>query len=329
MMKYSALALCGLLVGAFGCGHEEVGQHADEIPTMTWEQFLEASTKSFEGKNIYVVEWDIAVEFEELRPYYDRMIAEINRYNEAVRNGIAYTVRPSTVNVVSGADDVWSSNQANNLTYCVSNDFGNNKNLMVDAMAGAAADLEAAGSFDFIYDASQDGNCSNSQTSTLFSVRPWNSGGACAFFPSGAGCVTRTVVIDVADFTTGSVSVRGVLRHELGHVLGLRHEHTRNPNASGDCLENTSWRGVTAYDSNSMMHYKSCPGSTNSGDLEVTSLDAAGLGELYGGGGGGPPPPGPNSCEGRCGGQAPGGCWCDNQCSFYGDCCADRTAVCG
>ena len=140
--------------------------------------------------------------------------------------------------------------------------------------------------------------------------------------------MTRTVVIDIGDFTFGSVSVRGVLRHELGHTLGLRHEHVRNPNVNARCFEGTRWRGVTAYDTNSMMHYKSCPGSTNSGDLVVTSLDAAGLAELYPAGGGGALPPDPDSCEGRCGDEAPGGCWCDDECSLLGDCCADRTAVC-
>ena len=37
----------------------------------------------------------------------------------------------------------------------------------------------------------------------------------------------------------------------------------------------------------------------------------------------------PNSCVGYCGGQAPGGCYCDFLCSFYGDCCADKQPVCG
>lgn len=32
-----------------------------------------------------------------------------------------------------------------------------------------------------------------------------------------------------------------------------------------------------------------------------------------------------NSCQqtNSCGGKAPGGCWCDNWCSYYGDCCSD------
>lgn len=36
----------------------------------------------------------------------------------------------------------------------------------------------------------------------------------------------------------------------------------------------------------------------------------------------------PNSCEGYCGGQAPGGCYCDPQCCDFGDCCFDMQTVC-
>lgn len=35
-----------------------------------------------------------------------------------------------------------------------------------------------------------------------------------------------------------------------------------------------------------------------------------------------------DSCIGRCGGEAPAGCWCDDQCAFYGDCCDDAASVC-
>jgi hypothetical protein len=36
-----------------------------------------------------------------------------------------------------------------------------------------------------------------------------------------------------------------------------------------------------------------------------------------------------NSCEGHCGGQADAGCYCDDACAFWGDCCDDKVAVCG
>lgn len=34
------------------------------------------------------------------------------------------------------------------------------------------------------------------------------------------------------------------------------------------------------------------------------------------------------SCFGFCGGQAPDGCWCDDACTSFGDCCVDESAAC-
>ncbi len=41
-----------------------------------------------------------------------------------------------------------------------------------------------------------------------------------------------------------------------------------------------------------------------------------------------PTPQPNNSCVGYCGKKAPGGCWCDNLCEQYGDCCSDKKQVC-
>jgi len=35
------------------------------------------------------------------------------------------------------------------------------------------------------------------------------------------------------------------------------------------------------------------------------------------------------SCAGICGNYNSAGCWCDSLCSYYGDCCSDKIAVCG
>jgi hypothetical protein len=35
------------------------------------------------------------------------------------------------------------------------------------------------------------------------------------------------------------------------------------------------------------------------------------------------------TCLNACGGQSPAGCWCDASCVTWGDCCADKVAVCG
>ena len=36
----------------------------------------------------------------------------------------------------------------------------------------------------------------------------------------------------------------------------------------------------------------------------------------------------PPSCDGFCGEQAPTGCWCDDACAEYGDCCPDQAELC-
>ena len=99
-----------------------------------------------------------------------------------------------------------------------------------------------------------------------------------AFFPSTSRS-GREVLISSSSF--GNIkpwSLAGVLRHELGHTIGFRHEHTRPE--SGACFEDNQWRALTAYDSASVMHYPQCNG-TNKGDLVLTNLDKTGAHSLY------------------------------------------------
>ncbi len=37
----------------------------------------------------------------------------------------------------------------------------------------------------------------------------------------------------------------------------------------------------------------------------------------------------PNAtCKDSCGGQSESGCWCDQLCNSYGDCCSDKESIC-
>lgn len=111
-----------------------------------------------------------------------------------------------------------------------------------------------------------------------FVVRAFDAGGefvAAAFFPHTAPA-RRTLDIDPSYFTTKFRPV-GVLRHELGHVLGYRHEQVRG--VRGCYREDRLWAPLTEYDPKSVMHYF-C-GGAGTRELELTHLDREGHRRLY------------------------------------------------
>jgi hypothetical protein len=184
------------------------------------------------------------------------------------------------VNRVNGQDDRWSSAQAQNLTYCISaSSFGNRHQEVVAAMEAATSAWEAVARVNFIHNGALDGDCTRN-SATTFNIRLGKSGQylARAFFPSTSR-KQREIIVDFTSF--GSIrpwTLAGILRHELGHTLGFRHEHTR-PEARV-CFEDTRWRALTPYDSESVMHYPHCNG-TQDADLVLTAMDRSGATALY------------------------------------------------
>lgn len=260
-----------VVVMVVGCGSAEVtlGGHEDVTTVsgsrLSYEAFKARFARWDADRELYIADGDTVFASEKLlREFYDLHVAE----------------GQLVVNRVGSADDIWDATRRQNLSYCVSNDFGTRKATVVSSMQAAAQSWMAVANLRFVYVPAQDGNCTRSNSSVLFNVRPINANGdylAAAFFPSN-GRSARELVIDNSLFA-GGVSVTGVLRHELGHALGFRHEHTR-PEA-GTCFEDTGWRAVTAYDSSSVMHYPQCNG-TNNWNLPLTQLDIQGVQALYG-----------------------------------------------
>lgn len=258
------------------CGRDVI---EEEISIPTWPKYLEASTRHFEGAEIYVIEGDLAVTRDELHAEYLRLVEGTTQHNRDLRDGIARSTSAATINVYNGAIDRWPHNAARNLTYCVSDEFGGLKSRALTEMAQAGAGWEAVAEVDFRYVPGHDANCTGNNAGVTFAVRPWTDNGACAFFPHGYGCVARTVLMNFNAFNGGNITSLGAFRHELGHVLGLRHEHVRVPSAF--CYEDSNWAPLTTYDSASVMHYPWCPGGTNTGDYVITALDAAGVASIY------------------------------------------------
>ena len=116
----------------------------------------------------------------------------------------------------------------------------------------------------------------------LFRVWGQDTGGdfiAVAFFPTDPP-ERRFMIVDPTYFEPLDYDRVGVFRHELGHVLGLQHEHIRAnfEDCDPEPLEDT--QAVTDYDSQSVMHYL-CEG-VGSKMLELTDVDREGARTIYG-----------------------------------------------
>lgn len=118
----------------------------------------------------------------------------------------------------------------------------------------------------------------------VWTVRYIDAGGkfiASAFFPTYPPA-RRRLLIDPSFYAQDLGFDRvGVLRHELGHVLGFRHEHIRS-GAPAACPGEDAFDLVelTAYDPQSVMHYF-C-GGVGDPHLKITELDRQGAQKLYG-----------------------------------------------
>lgn len=281
----SLLAATALLMGiaavsAVGCSSADVdpttGETVAEVG-LSWEEF-QANVYQEPESGIYIVDGDTPIDdIEELKEFYLTY----------VQSGALI------VHTVGGVDAKWDATKKLNLTYCVSSTFGTNKAKVVQAMADATAAWKAAANIEFKYVSAQDGSCTASNNNVLFDVRPVNSGGqylARAFFPDSSRSGRNVLIDNTAFGNINPWTLAGILRHELGHSLGFRHEHTR-PEAGGSCFEDNNWRQLTSYDAYSVMHYPQCNGK-QTGDLVLTANDKAGAVALYGapGGGGNPQP---------------------------------------
>ena len=253
---------------------------ASNSDVLTYDEFKAQAYQEPDTGN-YIVNGDELIETEAMmQGAYDMYLA-----SEAIAadraEGYDVIEQGLIVNRVGSSDDKWPSSTATNLTYCVSSSsFGSRYNTVVSALDSATGAWEATAHVNFVHVTSADGSCNNRTSGVVFNVRQVSTSQylARSFFPSSSRR-SREILVSTSSFGNISPwSLAGVFRHELGHTIGFRHEHTRPE--SGTCFEDNNWRALTAYDSASVMHYPQCNGS-NRGDLNLTSLDKSGAKSLY------------------------------------------------
>jgi hypothetical protein len=259
---------------AYAIAAREAEARRQRIAGQTFEAFEASVRRDPDGK--YIVNGDIAIfDRKQLLEFFETHI-QVNP-REAIQGGLV-------VHTVGGQDATWNATQKRNLSYCVSTSFGARHADVVAQLEAATGAWEAVADVNFQYVASQDAACTATNPSVVFDVRPVSNAGylARAFFPNEPRAA-RNVLIDASSFQLApppsKLQLSGILRHELGHTLGFRHEHTRPE--SGACFEDDHWRPLTSYDGLSVMHYPQCNGG---GDwsLALTPRDQNGAACLYG-----------------------------------------------
>ncbi len=275
---FLSFAVVPLLLSGIGCVDDSmVGNSRDRADNPISFREFKDSLYCEPGTKACIVQGDIPVFGDEaLRKVFERVKSI---------DGALTVMRTDSV------DAIWDRTQRNDLTFCVSKDFGQDYDRIVNVMREAASDWQAHAKVSFRHVVDQDGSCDVQNNRVLFDVSPadpfsWYF--ARAFFPDSPR-EERQVLInvdtilesDLHETQGGKLTMRGVLRHELGHTLGFRHEHIR-PESPGSyyCYEDDDFRTVTEYDARSTMHYPQCEGE---GDwsLALTKIDEQGARFFY------------------------------------------------
>lgn len=244
-----------------------------------------------DGRTYVVAEGDLLLDLDELHLYALRRAAAREPGVPDPAPSVPLEPSASLTGIsVGGTVARWEDPTA--LHYCVfEQSFPTREQYETvrDAVAAATDDWEATCGVRFGHLAEHDGADPATPLSALdaglvFAVRHVDAQGqflASAFFPTSPP-ERRRLLVDPSYFDPGLRFDRvGIMRHELGHVLGFRHEHIRS-GAPPQCPDEDTADTIdlTQYDPRSVMHYF-C-GGVGTADMQITDLDREGAQQLYG-----------------------------------------------
>lgn len=276
-----ALAFChcaGAQNGPSTQSTADIHQAAMRAPfdAPSFERYLErlGTFRLPNGIRLYAVEGDLLLTRDEVRAHLIGLQKVVDDKSTAPGELIS--------NLIDGKRDFWEKPAQRKLTYVVvRSTFGTDEEyqLVVQNMkqAGRAWEQACAGCKITFAEVSEADAASKKP---VFQVKKIFSGGlfaASAFFPSTPN-FRRNLLIDPTYFTSKADKV-GILRHELGHILGYRHEQLHGVSGCDTKGDNGPWLPLTAYDPKSVMHYF-C-GDAGTLDLKLTQQDIEGHRKQY------------------------------------------------
>jgi hypothetical protein len=308
-MRSTIIALAVITMSAMACSSKKTEVEKLETHRFTIEKIANTKGNAFltdhldsflielrnnlekvnvENRDYYVIEGDILMDSAELDEYgSERLLSYL--YDSTLYPAKSEE-QEFTISTIGGIPELWPGGTT--LTYAIVRNSFPSKELYdstVKFMQIAERSWMDASNIHFKHLEKYDTASPSSipKDPIIFYVQFFDKPAtfvAKAFFPNDSA-YRRKVLVRPSLFSPNlTVSRPGILRHELGHILGARHEHiwshVEKCRSESLTIRYRSAQQVTEYDPYSVMHYL-C-GDLGSRTLELTSFDIAGIQKLYG-----------------------------------------------
>lgn len=237
------------------------------------------------SRDYYIVEGDIKLDRDELLLYCKKRLLNTDTSIKKRIDNRKLTVATDR----NGHASIWPNGST--IKYCIMRSSFSSKaayDSTVKSMQKATEDWMKVCNIKFQYLPNLNNQNIDLETypePIFFIVRQIDSQGdfiAQAFFPNDP-IYERMLLVDNSFFNS-PYNKAGIIRHELGHILGFRHEHiwSNETSCKGEDVIQTEIgaRSLTPYDPYSVMHYP-CGVNKDNTYLNLTDFDITGSRKVY------------------------------------------------